>query len=85
MDAEKKQTNEASSGGYHETGPSTFGKRDSGARKVSRAGFNCKVTLVSHGPGDWPVGEYRPCGVTKVGKREWELKDGREELVYKNM
>ena len=79
------QKREASSGGYHpKKGEEGYkAGRASGGRKESRKGCKHKLTFASFTPGegDWPIGAYRPCGVTRVGKREWQLKDGREESL----
>ena len=53
-------------------------KRASGKRKkMSRSGFNNKVVLKG-GEGWLPVGEFRFCGVTRVGPNEYKLEDATE-------
>ena len=66
VDAKKK---EATSGGYHATGPDAPRRASSKHERGSRRGFNDKVVTTI----DFPVGEFRFVGCHRVSKREWRI------------
>ena len=65
------QKREASSGGYHPTGAGHEGRASGARTQGKRRGFNSKVEATF----EFPVGEWRLVGTTRLGKNEWKLDD----------